>query len=299
MRVAVAGASGFVGRELLPLLRSEGHEVQRLVRRPASAPDEVSWNPAAGSVDLDALSGVEAIVNLAGPGIGDKRWSESRKQTLYDGFVGSARVLAAAAAELHDSVSTLVSVGGMGYYGNDNPGGRLREDAPAGTDFTARISVDKENATEPASAAGVRVVLPRLSLVMDSSGSTMGRRLLPLAKLGLLGPLAGGGSTWSVVSVSDVARALLFMLEHESLAGPVNVSAPVPTTNKEFTRLLGERVNRPTILPVPKFGLKLVLGEFADDVLASFDIDPTKLIDAGFTFEHPDAAAVIAAAVPR
>lgn len=299
MRVAVAGSSGFIGRELLPLLRSQGHEVQRLVRRPASAPDEVSWNPAAGSVDLDALTGVEAIVNLAGPGIGDKRWSESRKQTLYDGFVGSARVLAAAAAELHDSVSTLVSVGGAGYYGRDNPGGRLREDAPAGTDFTARISVDKENATEPASAAGVRVVLPRIHLAMGSSGSTMGRRLLPLAKLGLLGPLAGGGSTWSVVSVSDLARALLFMLENESLAGPVNVAAPVSTTNKEFTRLLGQRVNRPTILPVPKFGLWIVLGEFADDVLASFDVDPTKLIEAGFTFEHPDAAAVIEAGVPR
>ena len=299
MRVAVAGASGFVGSALVPLLRSEGHEVKRLVRRPAAAPDEVSWNPSAGSVDLDRLAGVEAIVNLAGAGIGDKRWTQSYRRTLVASHVGSARVLAATAAELADSVRTLVSVGAMGYYGNDNAGGRLREDSPAGSDFAARIIVDKEAATEPAAAAGVRVVLPRLSLVMGSGGSTMGRRLLPLAKLGLLGPLAGGNSTWSVVSVRDAARALLFMLENDNISGPVNVSAPVPTTNKEFTRLLGKRVNRPTILPVPKFGLKIVLGDFADDVLASFDVDPTKLIDAGFSFEHPDAAAIIEAEVPR
>lgn len=298
MRVAVAGSSGFVGSELLPRLRSAGHDVLRLVRRETSTPDEVSWNPAAGTVDLDRLAGVDAIVNLAGAGIGDKRWTQSYKQILYASHVGSARVLAGAAAELHDSVSTLVSVGAMGYYGNDNAGGRLREDAPAGSDFAAQIIVDKEIATEQASEAGVRVVLPRVSLVMDSRGGTMGRRLLRLAKLGLLGPLAGGGSTWSVVSLSDLARALLFMLEHESLAGPVNVSAPVSTTNKEFTRLLGRRVNRPTILPVPKFGLSIVLGEFADDVLASFDVDPTTLIEAGFTFEHPDAASIIEATVP-
>lgn len=298
MRVAVAGSSGFVGSELLPRLRSAGHDVLRLVRRETSTPDEVSWNPAAGTVDLDRLAGVDAIVNLAGAGIGDRRWTQSYKQILYASHVGSARVLAGAAAELHDSVSTLVSVGAMGYYGNDNAGGRLREDAPAGSDFAAQIIVDKEIATEQASEAGVRVVLPRVSLVMDSRGGTMGRRLLPLAKLGLLGPLAGGGSTWSVVSLSDLARALLFMLEHESLAGPVNVSAPVSTTNKEFTRLLGRRVNRPTILPVPKFGLSIVLGEFADDVLASFDVDPTTLIEAGFTFEHPDAASIIEATVP-
>lgn len=267
----------------------------RLVRRDASAPDELSWNPSAGTVDLEGLSGVDAIVNLAGAGIGDKRWTQSYKKALYSSHVGSARVLAGAAAELADSVSTLVSVGAMGYYGNDNPGGRLREDSPAGSDFAARIIVDKEAATEPAASAGVRVVLPRLSLVMGSDGGPMGRRLLPLAKVGLLGPLAGGHSTWSVVSVQDAARALVHLLEDESISGPVNVSAPVTTTNAEFTRLLGKQVHRPTVLPVPKFGLTIVLGQFADDVLADFDVDPGKLLASGFTFEHPDAASIIEA----
>lgn len=297
MRVAVAGSSGFVGGELLPRLVDAGHEVVRLVRHSTAGQAEASWDPQTGTVDLDALTGVEAIVNLAGAGIGDRRWTSAYKRTLYDSHVGSARVLARAAAELSPAVSTLVSVGAMGYYGNDTGGRRLTESAPAGADFAARIVADKEAATEPAAEAGVRVVLPRLSLVMGTGGGTLGRRLLPLAKVGLLGPLAGGGSVWSVVSVQDTARAVLFLLENPSVSGPVNVSAPDTTTNGEFTRLLGDRLHRPTILPVPRFGLSVVLGEFADDVLADFNVDPTMLQQAGFTFEHPDAASIIDAAL--
>ena len=183
---------------------------------PPAAPTGLGAVAGTGTVDLDALTGVEAIVNLAGAGIGDRRWTSAYKRTLYDSHVGSARVLARAAAELCPAVSTLVSVGAMGYYGNDTGGTRLVEDSPAGDDFAARIIVDKERATEPAAEAGVRVVLPRLSLVMGTGGGTLGRRLLPLAKVGLLGPLAGGGSVWSVVSVQDTARAVLFLLENRA-----------------------------------------------------------------------------------
>jgi uncharacterized protein len=295
MRVAVAGSSGFVGSELLPRLHSAGHDVVRLVRGRATRPDEVSWNPDAGSVDLDALASVEAIVNLAGANVGGRRWTESYKQTLYTSHVGSARVLAASAAELADSVTTLVSVGAMGYYGNDTGGVRLTESAPPGSDFLARLVADKEVATEPAASAGVRVVLPRISLIMGSGGGAVGSRMLPLSKVGLLGPLAGGDTIWSVVSVQDTARALLHALENESISGPVNVSAPETTTNKEFTRLLGQAVHRPTVFPVPRFGLRLVLGDLADEMLADFNVDPQRLIDSGFTFEHRDAEAVVAA----
>jgi uncharacterized protein (TIGR01777 family) len=297
MQIAVAGSSGFIGGELLPRLRSAGHDVLRLVRGPAAGADEVSWNPGAGTVDLDRLSSVEAIVNLAGAGVGDRRRTEAYKKALYDSHVGSARVLARAAAELAPTLTTLVSVGATGYYGNDTHGRRLVESSAAGSDVLARIIVDKEQATTVAAEAGVRVVLPRLSLVMGSAGSTMGRRLLPLAKVGLLGPLAGGRTIWSVVSVQDTARALEHMLTNEQMSGPYNVSAPEATTNAEFTRLIGEAVHRPTVIPVPKFGLKLVLGEFADDVLADFNVDPQHLIDSGFTFEHPDAEAVVAASM--
>ena len=296
MLVAVAGSSGLIGSELLPRLRRADHQVLRLVRRRASSPDEVSWNPAAGTVDLDALAGVEAIVNLAGANVGGRRWTESYKQTLYTSHVASARVLAATAAELADSVRTLVSVGAMGYYGNDTGGVRLTESAPPGSDYLAHLVADKEVATEPAASAGVRVVLPRISLVMGAGGGALGARMLPLSKVGLLGPLAGGDTTWSVVSVQDAARALLHMLEDFSISGPVNVSAPETTTNAEFTRLLGKQVHRPAILPVPKFGLKIVLGDLADEMLADFDVDPGKLLASGFTFEHPDAASIIEAA---
>ena len=295
MRVAVAGASGFIGGELVPRLRSSGHDVLRLVRGPATRPDEVSWNPAAGSIDLDGLTSVDAIINLAGAGVGDRRRTKAYKKVLYDSHVGSAAVLARAAAELAPTLTTLVSVGAMGYYGNDTHGRRLVEDSAPGSDFLAQILVDKEQATTVASEAGVRVVLPRLTLVMGSAGSTMGRRLLPLAKLGLLGPLAGGHSIWPVVSVQDTARAIEHMLTNEETSGPYNVTAPEVTTNGEFTRLLGQAVHRPTVLPVPKFALTIVLGEFADDVLADFNVDPQRLIDSGFTFEHRDAEAVVGA----
>jgi uncharacterized protein (TIGR01777 family) len=297
MRVAVAGSSGFVGRTLLPRLARSGHDVVRLVRRPAAGPDEVTFDPTTGVVDLKALSGVQAIVNLAGAGIGDKRWTEAYKKTLYDSHVSSAATLATAAAEVSPAPAVLVSVGAMGYYGNDTGGAVLTEDLPAGSDTAARIVADKEAATTPAVDAGVRVVLPRLSLVMGRDGGTLGRRLLPLARAGLLGPLAGGRSIWSVVSVQDTARALEFFLTAEQTAGPYNVSAPQTTTNGEFTKLLGQAVHRPTVLPVPKFGISLVLGEFASDVLADFRVDPGRLLAAGFTFEHPDARSIIAAAL--
>jgi uncharacterized protein (TIGR01777 family) len=173
----------------------------------------------------------------------------------------------------------------------------LTEQSPPGTDLAARIIVDKEAATTPASDAGVRVVLPRLSLVMGRDGGVLGRRLLPLAKAGLLGPLAGGSSVWSVVSVHDAARSISWMLETPQASGPYNVSAPQATTNGEFTRLLGKALHRPTVLPVPKFGLSAVLGEFATDVLADFDVRPDRIVGEGFTFDHPDAASIIEASL--
>ncbi len=295
MRIAIAGSSGFVGSALVDSLTADGHQVVRLVRRPASAPDEVSWDvhQPAGGVDPQSLGPVDAIVNLAGAGIGDKRWTDSYKRTLHDSHVAAARATAELAVAADPRPAVLISVGAMGYYGLDNGGGQLTEESPAGSDFAAGIIVDKEAAAQAAAAAGVRVVLPRLALVMDASGSTFGRRLLPLGKAGLLGPLAGGKSVWSVVSLRDVVRALRFLLEQEDANGPYNVSAPEPTTNGEFTRLLGKAIHRPTIAPVPKFALRLVLGDFADDVLGSFEVVPKRLTDAGFAFADKDATAVI------
>lgn len=297
MRVAVSGASGFVGGALVRRLRAHGHEVFRLVRRSPQDSAEIGWNPAQGKVDLDRLAEVDGVVNLAGAGIGDKRWTAAYKRTLYESHVGSARTMAEALAACSSGPRVLVSVGAMGYYGRDNGGARLTEDCPAGADFAARIVVDKERATAPAADAGIRVVLPRMALIMDASGSTLGRRLLPLAKLGLLGKLGDGSTVWSVVSLDDATAALEFLLTSPDAEGPFNVSAPEPTTNAEFTTLLGKSVNRPTVLPVPKFALGIVLGELSEDILASFSVDPSRIIDAGFEFQHPDAASVIEASL--
>jgi uncharacterized protein (TIGR01777 family) len=297
MRVAIAGSSGFIGRALAPWLTGHGHDVVRLVRGQASGPGTVRWDPSARTVDLDALAGVDAIVNLAGPGIGDKRWSEAYKRTLYDGHVGSASTLARAAAQLSPTPATLVNVCAMGIYGRDNGGGPLTEQSPTGTDVTARICIDKEQAAQPAIEAGVRVAQPRLALVMHRSGSTFGRKLLPFAKAGVLGPLGNGRAVWSVVSLHDVVRAIDFLLTTPSTSGPYNISAPVHTSNREFTRMLGSALRRPTIVPVPKFGLQILYGEFAEDILASFDIDPSRLMEAGFAFDHPDPASVLDSAL--
>ncbi len=297
MKVAVSGASGFVGTPLVAALRADGHDVLRLVRRAATRPDELRWDPAHGLLHPADLAGVDAVVNLAGAGIGDKRWTEAYKRELRDSHVDSARTVAQAVAAMDPRPRVLISVGAMGYYGNDTGGRLLTEDSPPGEDFAARIIRDKEAALVPAADAGVRVVTPRMSLVMDRSGGTLGRRLLPLAKCGVLGPIAGGGSVWSVVSLDDVVRSICFLLTTEATVGPYNVSAPQPTTNGEFTRLLGKAVGRPTLLPVPRFGVRLVIGEFADDVVASFAVSPQRLVGAGFRFAHVDAAAVVAAAL--
>jgi uncharacterized protein (TIGR01777 family) len=300
MKIAVTGASGLIGTALVADLRRDGHEVLRLVRRPVRAPDEVRWDPEHGRLAPADLAGTDAAVNLAGAGIGDRRWTPAYQRVLYDSHVGSARTIATALAAAHPRPRVLVSVGAMGYYGNDTGGRPLTEDDPPGTDFAATVVRDKEAATQGAADDGVRVCLPRLALVMDRSGGTVGRRMLPLCKVGLLGPLAGGGTVWSVVSLPDVVRAIRYLLADESAAGPYNVSAPQPTTNAEFTRLLGKAMSRPTVLPVPRFGMKLVLsGQLADNVLASFSVVPRRLLDAGFRFEHPDAAAVVRAALGR
>ncbi len=307
MRVAVAGSSGFIGQSLLPSLRRSGHEVVRLVRHDTVQRGTARFDPARGLVDLDALTAdgpIDAFVNLAGAGIGDKRWTEARKRELYDSHVQSAATVAKAAAALEPRPSVLVSVGAMGIYGHDNATARsagapaptlLTEDAPVGSDLAARIVAAKEAATAPASEAGVRVVLPRLSLVMGPGG-TLARRLVPLARAGLLGPLAGGDAAWSVVSLDDVVAAMEFFLDDPATTGPYNIAAAV-TTNKAFTKALGTALRRPTVLPVPRFGISLVLGELAKDVLASFALDSSRLTEAGFSFQDEDVDTIARALI--
>ncbi len=291
LRVAVTGASGLIGTALVAHLRGLGHEVLRLVRHPAGAPDEVTWDPAAGTVDLGRLAGTQAVVHLAGAGVGDHRWTAAYRTVILDSRVQGTDTIARAVAELNPAPAVLVSASAIGFYG-DTGDRVVDETAPRGAGFLAEVVEAWEAAAEPARAAGVRVVHPRSGLVMARSGGAWGR-MLPLFRLGLGGRLGNGRQYWSYITLEDEVRALTHLLDSE-LAGPVNLTAPNPATNAEITKAMSAALHRPALLPVPAIALKTVLGEFSSEVLGSIRARPTRLVADGFIFRHPDLVTAVA-----
>ncbi|MEO3759059.1 TIGR01777 family oxidoreductase [Mycobacterium sp. B14F4] len=281
--VAIAGSSGLIGTALVYALRATDRRVVRIVRRAPSNADEVFWNPDAGEFDSGALADVDAVVNLCGVNVGEKRWSGAFKQSLRDSRIGPTEVLAAAVAEA--GVPVLINASAVGYYGDT--GGRVTDEtAPAGDGFLADLCVDWEAATWAAQQDGARVVLVRSGLVLAPSGGMMSR-LRPLFSLGLGARLGNGRQYMPWISLEDEIRALLFAIGTDSLSGPVNLTGPAPVTNAEFTTALGRAVNRPTPLMVPGFALRTVLGEFADEgLLGGQRAIPAALERAGFVFHH-------------
>lgn len=296
MRVAVAGSSGFIGSALCASLSADGHEVVRLVRRAATAPDEAHWDPEQGAVPLAQLADVEAVVHLGGANVGGHRWTRRYKQQLHHSRVRSTAVLAAALTTLATRPRVFVSASAMGYYGPDRGHDVLNEDDAAGDGFMARLCQDWEQAASPARAADIAVCHPRFGLVVGPGGGALGP-MLPLFRLGLGGAFGDGEQSWSPVSLHDTVRALRFMIEEHGCVGAYNVTAPEPVSNGEFSRLLAAELHRPRLLPVPGFALRIALGEAAGELLGSLHVVPTRLTEAGFTFEHPDARSIIAAAV--
>ena len=284
MRIAIAGSSGLIGTALVESLRSDGHEVLRLVRRPAVAPTEVEWNPTTGSIDLGALEGVNALINLAGAGVGDHRWTKSYKKQILDSRVQSTTTLARAALTLKPSV--FINASAIGWYG-DTGVREVDETQPAGIGFLADVVRQWESATQPVADAGIRVVLPRTGLVLSAKGGAWAK-MIPLFKFGLGGRLGSGTQYWSFISIADEVAALKFLLTNDAIAGPVNLTAPKPATNREVTAAMSRTFKRPALFPAPAFALKFVLGEFSTEVLSSSRVLPRKLLDAGFTFNHPD-----------
>jgi uncharacterized protein (TIGR01777 family) len=295
MRVAVTGASGLIGTALVPHLRSVGHEVVRLVRRPAAAPDEVTWDPKAGTVDLDAMAGVEGVVHLAGAGVGDHRWTDDYKREILDSRVDGTHAIVNAMLALDPKPRVLVSASAIGWYGDT--GDRIvDETAPAGTGFLADVVRAWEAAAGPAASGGIRVVHPRTGLVVAKSGGAWAR-MFPLFKLGVGGKLGPGGQYWSWISLRDEVCALQFLLEQDHLSGPVNLTGPDPQTNAEITHVMGKVLGRPTILPAPAFALKAVLGEFSSEVLGSARVVPAVLEGSGFVFQDPTIESAIRTAL--
>ncbi|WP_020671435.1 TIGR01777 family oxidoreductase [Amycolatopsis nigrescens] len=300
MRVLIAGASGLIGNALSTRLRESGHEVRRLVRRAPGTPDEYGWDPPAGRIDDGAFSGVDggggvgAVVNLCGAPLFPARWSAARKQVLLDSRVGPTEVLAEAVAE--HGVPVLLNASAVGFYG-DGGARELDESAPAGTGFLADMCVAWEAATAPAERAGARVVRLRTGLVLSGDGGLLGT-LKPLFRLALGGKLGSGTQYMPWISLADEVAAIGFLLEHDSISGPVNLTGPAPATNAEFTREFGRALHRPSPWWVPGPALKLVIGQAgAEMALYGQRALPRALTTAGFRFAHQDLPSALSAAL--
>lgn len=290
MRVVVAGASGLIGSALVSSLRSQGHEVLQLVRRAATNGEQRQWNPAAGTVDEGTFTGADAVVNLGGAGIGDKRWSGSRKQEIRDSRLAPTDVLARAVAR--EGVPVFLSASAVGYYGDTGPS-EVTERSPAGGGFLAEVCVDWEEATAPAAEAGARVARLRTGLVLAPHGGLLGK-LRPLYKLALGGRLGDGKQYYSWISLADEVAAMTFVLENSAVSGPVNLTGPEPVTNAEFNGALGRALGRPAPWVVPGFAIKALIGEFGQEgVLAGQRVRPTVLEAAGYRFQHPTVEAAL------
>jgi uncharacterized protein (TIGR01777 family) len=294
VKVAITGASGLIGSALAESLISDGHEVLRLVRRPPNAPDEAQWHPTEGSVDIEALAGVDAVAHYAGAGVGDRRWTASYKRQIRDSRVLGTQTLARALARLDPAPRVFVSGSAIGVYGDtgDEP---VDESSPAGEGFLANVVVAWEASAAPASEAGIRVVHPRTGLVVAARGGAWGR-LWPLFSMGVGGRLGDGDQYWSFVSLRDYVRAVRRMIDDDTMSGAYNVTAPNPVTNREMTAAMADVVRRPAFAHVPSFVLKGVLGQMSSEVLGSLRVLPTRLLDAGFEFEDPTIADALAAA---
>lgn len=291
MRVGITGASGLIGSALAEQLRREGHQVVPFVRRTPRG-SEISWEP---GTDLSpaALAGLDALVHLAGAGVGDKRWTAARKQVIRASRVAGTRTIAKAMASAADGPRVLVSASAIGYYG-DTAARLTDESGPPGSGFLAEVVRDWEGAALPAVQAGMRVAFARTGLVVSSKGGAW-QRLFPVFRAGLGGRLGSGRQYWSPISLNDEVRALRWLLDHD-ITGPVNLVGPHPVTNAEVTKAMGAALRRPTVLPVPAFALRAVLGELAGDTLASQRITPGVLQATGFSWDQPDIAAMIEAA---
>lgn len=299
LRVAVTGSTGLIGTPLVRALRADGHRVLRLVRsRPVSSGDEVYWNPALGEIDTAALEGVDAVVHLAGENVGQPPWTGERKRRILDSRVQGTTLIARTLAGLERRPRVLVSASATGWYG-DRGDEVLDESSPPGSGFLADVCRAWESSADAARAAGIRVVHPRIGVVLTREGGALERLLTPF-RLGVGGKLGSGRQWMSWVAMHDVVEALRFALRTDSLSGPANLCSPAPATNEEFTRALGRALGRPTVLGVPEFALKLALGQMADEaLLASQRAVPDRLREAGFVFQYPDLEGALRVALGR
>ncbi len=277
-RVAVTGSSGLIGSALVARLKSDGYQVQKIVRRATRNQEEVHWDPIKGEIDLDALDGVDAVFHLAGAGVGDKRWSAAYRSEILNSRLLGTTTIANACQQLQTDV--FISASAIGYYGET--GNRaVTETDKGGSDFLSVVCREWEAVADL--APSVRTIKLRTGLVLDPTGGALGR-MIPLFKFGLGGKLGSGKQWWSWITLHDQIRAMMFLM-NSKIEGAVNLTSPNPVTNQEFTASLARVLKRPALFPAPAFALKAVLGGFSSEVLGSKKVIPKVLTDAKFDFD--------------
>jgi uncharacterized protein (TIGR01777 family) len=285
-KIAVTGASGLIGSALVAQLKSDGHQVQKIVRRPARAADEVSWNPIKGEIDLQSLEGVDAVFHLAGAGVGDKRWTSTYRSEILNSRLLGTTTIATACEQLQPDI--FISASAIGYYGETGDRSVTETDR-GGSDFLSVVCREWEAVANL--APSIRTIKLRTGLVLDPTGGALGR-MIPLFKFGLGGKLGSGKQWWSWITLHDQIRAMIFLM-NSKIEGAVNLTSPNPVTNQEFTAALAMALKRPAIFPAPAFALRAVLGGFSTEVLGSKKVTPKVLVDNKFEFDYPHVSSAL------
>lgn len=297
-RIAITGASGFIGSALAESLRRDGCDVRRLVRGATASGADVRWDPATGAVETTALGPIDALVHLAGESVAAGRWSKKRRRAIADSRGPTTERLCRTLAKLPQPPRVAVVASAIGIYG-DRDDEQLDEDSAYGGDFLADVARAQERASRPLAEVGTRIVNLRIGLVLDLAGGALPRMVRPF-RLGLGGRLGSGRQWSSWITRHDLVRAIRFALTHATLSGPVLATSPTPVTNRTFTQALAQALHRPALLPAPAFALRLVFGELADALLlASQRCEPKRLLAAGFTFDHATIDAALRAVLAR
>ena len=287
MKILITGSTGLIGSALASSLTSGGHTVRRLLRSSRQAAGSVAvWDPSAGTLDPQALEGIDAVVHLAGENIAGGRWNSRRKARIRDSRVNGTRLLSETLSRLSSPPAVCVCASAIGYYGNRGDT-ILNEGSPAGSGFLPDVCREWEAATVAALQKGIRVINLRTGIVLSPAGGALAK-MLPPFKMGVGGKVGDGKQFMSWIALDDVVGAIEHALTNKRLTGPVNAVSPNPVTNLQFTRTLGSVLRRPTIFPMPALAARMAFGEMADALLlSSTRVQPARLIGSGFQFRYP------------
>jgi uncharacterized protein (TIGR01777 family) len=294
MKILITGSHGLVGKTLISELVKDGHEIVSLVRHKSEGASEIEWHPNQRSIDSERVSGFDVVVHLAGESIASGRWTDEKKRKIRESRVDGTTLLSRALAQSSKAPAAFISASAIGYYGN-RADELLNEKSAPGNDFLAEVCVAWERATGEAEARGVRTVHARFGIILDQEGGALAKMLTPF-RMGVGGRIGDGKQWMSWIALVDVIKGLKFVIENESIAGPVNFVAPNPVTNGEFTKTLGDALSRPTLFPMPSFAVRLAFGEMADALLlSSAKVEPKRLQESGYRFEFENLQPALAA----